>query len=342
MTIKDIARICGCSTSTVSRAINDDSGINKNTKERILRVVEESGFVPNNSARNLKIIESNTIALMIKGIANPFFQGMFNIFEQELNELEYSFIVHEVGEEQDEVAAAIQLTQEKKLKGIIFLGGLVETPEEERRRIKVPYVRCTSAIYGNNQNWGGSSVAIDDEKESFRIVDYLCRMGHKRIAIITTPVTDQSVGKLRLDGYRRALETNGILIDTNLIRRLKKGQREFSIAAGYEAAKELLESGEDFTALYVISDMMAFGAYKAIQETGKKIPADYSVIGFDGIEMGAYYHPSLTTLEQPVKEMVTASIDQLMKAIKGKPYEKKTIFEGELVERHSVRRIEKD
>ena len=83
-TIKDIAKICNCSTSTVSRAINGESGINKKTRERILQVIEEYNFIPNSSARELKKIESNTIALLIQGMDNPFFHSAFSIFEEEL------------------------------------------------------------------------------------------------------------------------------------------------------------------------------------------------------------------------------------------------------------------
>ena len=89
VTIKDIAKICNVGISTVSRAINDDPGINKNTRERILKVIEEYHYVPNNSARNLKMSESNTIALLIKGIDNQFFQGMLKIYEEELKKIDY-------------------------------------------------------------------------------------------------------------------------------------------------------------------------------------------------------------------------------------------------------------
>ncbi len=91
LTIKDIAKICGVGISTVSRAINDDPGINQNTRKRILKVIKEYNYVPNNSARNLKMTESNTIALLIKGIDNQFFQGMLKIFEEELKNMNIHF-----------------------------------------------------------------------------------------------------------------------------------------------------------------------------------------------------------------------------------------------------------
>ena len=100
-----------------------------------------------------------------------------------------------------------------------------------------------------------------------------------------------------------------------------------------------MQSKEEFTALYAISDLTAFGAYKAISEAGKKIPDDYSVLGFDGIEMSKYFQPSLSTMKQPCEQMVKSSIELLMDIINGKDEKKQLIFQAELLERDSVKEI---
>ena len=102
-TIKDVARICGVGVSTVSRAINNHPDINPDTKQKIMRVIEENHYIPNNSARNLKRTESNAIAIMIKGIDNPFFLAMFKIFEQELGQQDYTFLLQRVQQDEDEL-----------------------------------------------------------------------------------------------------------------------------------------------------------------------------------------------------------------------------------------------
>ena len=339
LTIKDIARICNVSTSTVSRAMNEESGINKATKARILKVIEEYNFVPNNSARNLKMIESNTIALLIKGINNQFFQSMISTFETELNKLEYSFIIHTVGENQDEIAVAAELIKEKKLKGIIFLGGRLNNTEEILKPIGIPYVRCTGATDATSNAWGGSSITIDDCLESMKAVEYLINCGHRRIAILPSSAEDHSVGRLRLEGYKQALKKHGIEIDPELIRYPVYPDNAYTAENGYLVTKELIESKVPCTAIYAVSDTMAFGVYKAILEAGKEIPKDYSVIGFDGISLGKYYHPALTTIMQPCEEMIIASIRELMKAINGEEFKESIFFEGTLVERDSVRKI---
>ena len=144
--------------------------------------------------------------------------------------------------------------------------------------------------------------------------------------------TDQAVGGLRLRGYKRALEDNGIEIKDELIRYMKDDIPEYSVANGYEVTKELLKSNVDFTALYAISDLTAFGAYKAIMEEGKTIPGDYSVLGFD-------FQPSLSTMKQPCEQMVKSSIKLLMDAINGNDEKKQLIFEAELLEKESVKEL---
>ncbi len=337
-TIKDIAKLCGVSTSTVSRAINNDSGINKETKARILEKIAEYNFVPNNSARNLKMLDTNTIALLIKGIDNQFFQGMLHKFEEELNKIEYSFIFHAVGENQDEIAIAAELIKEKKLKGIIFLGGgHVENTDDVMIPLGVPYVRCTGAVEAGKL-LGGCSITIDDRKESKKAVEYLIEKGHRRIAIFTAP--DHSVGRLRLEGYKDALKAHQIPFDENLVRYSAVRDKAYSMENGYILGKGIVDDQTDCTAIFAVSDNMALGVYKAICEAGKKIPEDYSIMGFDGLEMTKYYHPSLSTIQQPVEDMVKASIKELMKAIDGEEInEHQILYTGTLLERDSVKPI---
>lgn len=339
LTIKDIAKKCGVGISTVSRAINNDASINEDTKKRILKVIKECNYIPNNSARNLKMIESNTIALLIKGIDNQFFQGMLKIFEEEFKKLGYTFLLHAIGENEDNINVAVELTKEKRLKGIIFLGGCICHMDTRLEELGVPYVLCTAAVDMTEPTGRWSSVSIDDERESYRAVDYLCKMGHKKIAMITGRSSDQAVGGLRLKGYKKALNDNGIEVDGNLIRYMRDDITEYSVANGYQVTKELLESGIEFTALFAISDLIAFGAYKAISETGRSIPKDYSVLGFDGIEMSNYFQPSLSTMEQPCEKMVKSSIELLMSQINGEEEKKQLIFEAKLLERDSIRAI---
>lgn len=332
ITIKDIARLSGCSVTTVSRALNDHRDIKPETKEKIQRVIDEYGYIPNNSARNLKRKDSNTIAIMVKGISNPFFQNMYSLFEQYMGRMKYSLLLMHVEENEDEVLRALEAEKEKKLCGIIFLGGVFD---EKRRKglekLKVPYILCTADMSGTADKRTYSAVGIDDEKESYRMVKYLCELGHKNIAIIAGKKGDMSIGRLRCEGYRKALFEYGITPDERLICYMDECLPEYTPVNGYAVTKRLLQSGVEFDALYVISDNTAFGACKAILESGRRIPEDYAVASFDGIEMSKYYHPSLTTMKQPCEDMVRAVVKQLTGLIEETTEHRQILFSAELM-----------
>lgn len=338
VTIKDIARICGVGVSTVSRAMNDHPDINRETKEKIQAAIREYNYIPNNSARNLKRHESNTIAVLIRGIYNVFITDMVTQGERYIKYTQYSLYLRQVYPEEDEVDIAIELVKEKRLNGIIFLGGMFDHSVEKLKQIEIPYIMMTVSPSPRISGMC-SSVYVDDEMESYRIVDYLCRMGHRKIALITTPESERSIGHLRAKGYFRALKDNGIGRDNRLVRRMSENTWEFSISSGYAVTKELLADNTDFTAIYACSDYAAIGACKAICETGKTVPGDYSVAGYDGLEIGRFYNPPITTISQPINDMLKKTFELLLDEINGDETRQTVVFPGELLAGGSVRDI---
>ncbi|MDU7706652.1 MAG: LacI family DNA-binding transcriptional regulator [Clostridium sp.] len=338
-TIKDIARICGVGVSTVSRAINNHPDINPETKEMVMRVIKEHNYIPNNSARNLKRSDAKAIAVLVKGITNPFFNDMIGIIEQETQRKKYTFILQRVEEHENELDAAIELVKEKKLKGIIFLGGFITHSSEHLAQLDVPFVLSTSGIVNEETEEGPlwSSVSVDDYAESYKMTDYLCRAGHKKIAIISADQEDESIGKLRFEGYLKALEDNHIQPDEALICHMDYVTDSYSMKTGYRLMKSLLAKKQEFTAVYAIADSLAIGACRALTEAGIRIPQDCSVAGFDGLEIGSYYTPTLTTIRQPVEKMAKVTIDLLFNIIRKNGQHKKVVLPGELLVRESTR-----
>lgn len=336
ITIKDIAKKCGVGVSTVSRAINNHPDISEETRNKIMEVIKESNFVPNKNARNLKLSDTKTIAVLIKGIDNPFFQSMIKVFEEEIQNRRYSFILQRVDSNQDEVEVALELIKEKKLKGIVFLGGNFSRQEEKLKEIDIPFVLSTIAMSDNVDKTLYSSVCVDDKKESEKVVNFLCDKGHKKIAILAAGKSDKSISNLRIEGYRRALTNRNISVNENLIRHTEDNGSIQIIENGYKLMKNLLASNEEFTAVYCISDSMAIGASKAILDSGKRIPEDYSVVGFDGLDMTYYYNPSITTIRQPVEDMARETTKILFDLIIKKTKNRHKVFEGELIERDST------
>jgi len=339
ITIKDVARMCGVGVTTVSRAINNHPDISEATKEMVLQVIKENHYVPNNSARNLKRSASKTIAVLIKGITNPFFNRMLQVFEKETKRRKYSYILQRVDENQDEIDVAIEIEKEKRLKGIVFLGGYFSHSQEKLDQLTVPFVLSTIGMTAEVDQNNYSSVSVDDFQESYKMVDYLLSLGHKKIAIISASMEDESIGRLRYEGYRKALEDHGMEVKESLVRCMKENIESYTMENGYVVTKELLQSEEEFTAVYAISDSLAVGACKAILESGKRIPEDYSVAGFDGLDIAFYYNPSITTIRQPVEQIARETIKILFDLIQKKAPPQHKIFPAELVVRESTKHI---
>lgn len=331
ITIKDIAKLCGVGVSTVSRAINNHPDINKETKTMIIDTIKQYNYVPNNSARNLKRVEAKAIAILVKGITNPFFSSMIKVMEEVIEEKKYSLVLHHVEGNEDEVDVALELVKEKRLRGILFLGGYFTHTEEKLRQLNVPFVISTISATGCVEQQMYSSVSVDDFEESYKMVQYLCELGHKDIAILASREEDRSIGKLRLEGYKKALSDYKIPFRKELVLPMDSSIEEYSMKNGYVVMKEFLQQNIPCTAVYAIADSLAIGACRAILESGKKVPEDFSVAGFDGIEAARFYRPSITTIEQPVEDLARESISILFEMIKNKNTHMHKIFKANLL-----------
>ena len=337
VTIRDIAKKCGVGVSTVSRAMNNHPDINSQTREKILKVIAESGYVPNNSARNLKRADSRAIALLVKGIDNMFFTDIIHTIEREVQDQRYACILQQVEEEENELEIALELIKEKRLRGLIFLGGSFVHPAGLLKRLTVPFVSSTIGQMESSEGYIGGSVSVDNKKESYKAVSYLCSLGHRRIAVLAAGEDDKSIGKLRMEGYRQALKDNGIVFDPSLVIYMEPETDRYSMESGYRMTRRLLNSGTAFSALYATADTLAMGACRALKEEGMRVPEDCSIVGFDGLEAGKYYIPSLTTLAQPMEEMARATVGHLFRLIRKQEAPKRLFLEGRLVVRESTR-----
>ena len=232
------------------RAINNHPDINPETKQKILDTIQEYGYVPNDSARNLKRSDAKAIAVLIKGISNSFFTNMIQVIEKECKRKNYIMQLSHVEADEDEVNVAQKVVKEKRLRGIIFLGGLFSHSEEKLSKLNVPFVFSTvGSIPENISRNLYSSISVDDRLESAKMVEYLINSGHIRIAILVAEAQEQSISKLRLEGYYDTLKAHNIAIDPNLICHTNDALSHFSMENGYLSTKKLLARGESFTAL---------------------------------------------------------------------------------------------
>ncbi|MDO4572491.1 MAG: LacI family DNA-binding transcriptional regulator [Clostridia bacterium] len=312
--IKDIAQHCGVAVSTVSRVLNDHPDVSPETREKVMAAAEALHYIPNNSARNLVRAGSDSIVALVRGMSNPFFQRLTRVIEREIMGYRgLTLELHHIDTHEDELHAARLLINERKPRGLLFLGGRFNYAPADIALISVPFVMCSyTNSFGSLHPDSYSSVSIDDRAAARRAVDELIRLGHRRIAILADSTDDRSVSELRFQGYRDALEAHGLPFDEGLV----ACARSFSdMARIYGATGRLIESGAAFTALFAIADLMALAAIKALHDHGRRVPEDCSVIAIDGLDVTAYTLPVLTTLRQPVEEIGRACAKTLLERV---------------------------
>lgn len=335
MNIKDVARIAGVGVSTVSRVINNRSEVKDETRERILRVIEENNYVVNNSARSLKIVSSKNIGVLLDGRYNPFFYEIINSISAKIQELGYSMIIKHNNTSESDLVIAKEFVLEKKLAGLICIGvDFTEIKVDVIRSINVPMVLLSSNIDKDISKNEFSSINIDDLKSAYDATKLFLNYGHKNIAIISARGNDKVCGSLRLKGYKKALIENNISINPEFIE-----YGEYSFKSGYESMKALLKNKKRPSAVFIISDIMAIGAARACLDEGINIPNDISIIGFDGIENTEYYNPPIATVKQPFKYMGVEGVELLTKLIKDEIENKHIVLPTELITRASIKKI---
>ncbi|MDD7541086.1 MAG: LacI family DNA-binding transcriptional regulator [Mobiluncus porci] len=318
-TIKDVACAAGVGIVTVSRALNGKVGVSEATRERIQQIATELDYEPNRHAQFLKLTASRSIAVFVKGLDNQLFSPILNILEHEIRERDYLLNVVAVPHWADEFAQAVKIVEEDSISGVVFLGGRFQHNASYFDKLKVPLVLSTMS--GANQALKDrySSVAVDDYGESRRIVEYLLSLGHRRIAIIGSGMEDFSVGRLRLEGYLDAMENAGITPLPSWQRSFDaRADTPYNFSTGYHITLDLLKEAPEVTAIFSVADVMAIGALRAASEMGRRVPEDLSIFGFDGIPVGRYLVPKLSTLEQPVEEIARITCELLFDSIEGK------------------------
>lgn len=310
MTIKDLAVKTGYAVGTVSRALNNHPNVSEKARKAILQAAEECGFELNLNAKQLKQSHSNTILVIVKGTSNELFSEMLESIQPLIAKTRYQLAVDYMDEDANEVIRAVHLCREKKPLGLLFLGGNPRNFAEDFGKIDVPSVVLTnnaSSLHFDNL----SSVSTDDSEAARCAIDTLISLGHRRIAIIGGDRNSSETSRLRYEGCQRSFQAHGIEFDPE---RDYQGVR-YSYQDGYRATKELLMAGRQFTAIFAIADVMAIGAIRALRENGLQVPQDVSVMGMDGLPLGTYLVPQLSTISQSVHAMAKRGVEILLDGI---------------------------
>jgi DNA-binding LacI/PurR family transcriptional regulator len=332
-TSRDVAARAGVSRTTVSFVLNDvpDVNISQETRQRVLQAAQELGYVPDAAARSLASRRTHTLGLVLVRnqshlAADAFLPQVIHGLAETTRQAGFHLLLEPV-EDIGHPDAYIHLVRAKHIDGIVLSGPrsddeqLTELVDEGFPVVLLGQLPGTSACF----------VDVDNRSAAREAVDHLIRLGHQRIGCITNAPPEYTGGADRLAGYRDAIQSAGLPYTERLVR-----FGDFVAESGYQAAYSLLQEVPAPTALFVASDVVAFGAMAAARECGFTIPGDVALVGFDDIPLARYVDPPLSTVRLPAAELGRQAGQTIVNLIQdGEGAMRHTILETELVVRAS-------
>jgi DNA-binding LacI/PurR family transcriptional regulator len=332
VTITEIAEAAGVSLTTVSRALNNiDHPMNKDTKERILKIAREMGYQPNLVARSLRMDRTFNIGIIVENIQSPFTPPIIRGIQDYLKPEGYSSTIINSDWDPKIESDAIQSLNNRQIDGIIFVETWHRSSDAVEMMTNKPFVFVHRLFNGHCPN----SVIPDDYGGARLIVHHLLELGHRRIAYIDGP-KDWDASKNRLKGYKDEMADSNIPYDNHLVKR-----GDWEVKGGYLATQAWIGVENPPTAIFAANDLMALGAIYALQEKGLRVPQDIAIAGYDNRNFTSFVRPSITTVTLPCYEMGESAAKLLLNFINGEVKETEPIeILGHLIVRESCGAIE--
>ena len=324
-TIYDVARLAGVSTATVSRALNGTGQIAPATRSAIDAAVEELGYRPNRIARSLVTKSTQTIALLLPDITNPFYAALVAGIQDELLSEGQTMLLGTTGGDPEREERYLSLLRAKQVDGAL-VDGLVLPPGRIARFVAEGFpIVCLDRDVDSTSV---PLVQVDNRLGARLAIRHLLELGHRRIAHVAG-APELGISAEREAGYHEELEAGGVARGEHLV-----ATGSFTEEGGYRAVRSLLESRP--TAVFAANDLSAVGVIMALGEAGLQVPADVSVVGFDDLRLSAYTSPPLTTVHQPAREIAQRATRLLLELTHGRPVgELRHLLEPRLVVRSS-------
>jgi LacI family transcriptional regulator len=332
ITLKDIARKAGLSTTIVSRVLNKKGAkyrISKETEKRVLKTAKDLNYRPNQLAVGLRLKKTQTIGLIAPDLSNPFFAYIIKSAQRGAHQLGYTLIVCDTDEDLQLEIEHVNMLWSKGVDGLIIMPVGQKCHHLEALVKDGPPMVIVDRAF---DQLPVSTVEVDNYAGSFEAVEHLIKHGHKRIAIIQG-LPDTRTSRARLKGYKDALTKHGIAIEEALM-----VGRDFRKENGYIETKFLLHSSHRPTALFTTSDLITLGALQAIAESDLEIPRDISIVAFDDLESSEFFRCPITAVAQPKENIGEMAVKLLSDQIKmqGKFEPRHIVLKPTLVMRESV------
>jgi LacI family repressor for deo operon, udp, cdd, tsx, nupC, and nupG len=300
--IREVAAIAGTSVATVSRALGNSPEVSQQTRKHVREIVERLGYTPNAQPAILRNARTNLIVALVGNIANPFFSEVIRGIDIVARRNGYSVLLGDTQYDQTAEMEYWRLVATKQADGIITL---LPRLQPRPAGAPIPVVNAGERLKDSKV----TSVYVNNTAAAATATEYLVSLGHREIAMLSGPL-DTPVCADRYSGYKRALTKAGIEFDPRLF-----VTGDFSVESGVHAVRELLKTEVKFTALFCANDEMAMGAILAIKESGRRVPGDISVVGFDDIQFARFSDPPLTTIAQPKMELGSEAMTLLLKIL---------------------------
>ncbi|EJL6261236.1 substrate-binding domain-containing protein [Vibrio cholerae] len=331
-TMKDIARLAGVSTSTVSHVINKSRFVSDEIAERVNNAAQQLNYAPSALARSLKMNRTKTIGMLVTTSTNPFFGEVVKGVERSCYHQGYNLILCNTEGDNQRMKASINTLLQKRVDGLLLM---CSTLEGERLDVFDRYPDIPIVV----MDWGPILFASDKIQDNslqggYMAAKHLIECGHKEIGCITGPLIRHQA-QMRYEGYKRALAEAEIAMNPDWI-----VESDFECEGGYQAFEKLYQRGKLPSALFVSNDMMAMGVIQAASQRGLRIPDDLSLIGYDDVHIAKFMTPALTTIHQPKYRLGKAAVDTLLYRLENPDTTAQVVqLEPTLMVRNSVRKL---
>ncbi|MBL0272072.1 MAG: LacI family DNA-binding transcriptional regulator [Chitinophagaceae bacterium] len=314
ITIKDIARALGLSTSTVSRALRDSYEISPETKKLVLEYAEKNNYHPNPIALSLKERRSRSIGVIVCEIANSYFSQVINGIESIAYNNGYNVIIAQSRESFDRELLNLQYLTSRSIDGLIIS---ISTETKDFSYLKELHQKGMPIVFFDRivSEIETHKVIADNYKGAYDATAHLIHCGYRRIATVSNPEL-VSITKERLAGYKAALRDNGIEVDDSLIKYCQHGG--MIVTEVEEVVKELFELPQKPDAIFASADKLTTGCLRIIRTMGLKVPDDIGLIGFSNTDLTELLDPPLSVIKQPAFEMGEVAMNLLLQLIESK------------------------
>lgn len=331
LNIKMIAEMAGVSVSTVSKIMNNYSDVSEKTKRRVLEIIEQTGYLPSNSAKTLATKKSSLIGVIFAGELNvdfthPFFVEVLNSFKKQMGVLGYDLIFFS-NEKFISSGDYFSRCLHFHVDGCVIISGQkMENAIQELDMSSIPCIGVDLELKGKKSGY----VMSDNFKIASKVVEHFYLLGYRDLGFIGS-TSDSSISNKREEGYIKAIESFGMNVNENWF---VHGE-DFFEPSGYAAMQQLLQTGSLPKAIFAASDLLALGAIRALKEHGLRIPEDIAIIGCDDIEACKYTTPKLTTIRQNKERLGVLAAHMLFDLINNQSEGGSFVVEPALVIRES-------